>query len=127
MGKCVFSFDKIHIDNQKSDNDHADNDWLSMVWLVNDKIYSKTVPLLKSDGDRVLHTGDVLNPFHDYVVCENTDTVIVTYSISNLGGYDDWEKQAEVAANFTKKIAATVAPIYLEAAAAVLAGVATGG
>jgi len=45
MGKCIFSFDKIEILNQKSDTEHSDNDWLSMAWSINEKVYSKTIPL----------------------------------------------------------------------------------
>ena len=126
MGKCIFSFDKIEILNQKSDTNHSDNDWLCMTWSINDKVYSKNVSLRNIAGTQVLHSGDVLSPFQDYVVCENTDTVIVTYSVINLSGYD-WGKQAEAAADFTRKVADAVAPIYVQAAAAVLGIVLSGG
>src|SRR5215475_4033182 len=101
MGKCIFSFDKIELLNQKSDTNHSDNDWLSMTWSINDKVYSKTISLRNIAGTQVLHSGDVLSPFQDYVVCNNTDTVIVTYSVINLSSYD-WGEQAEAAADFTK-------------------------
>jgi hypothetical protein len=126
MGKCIFSFDKIEILNQKSDTNHSDNDWLCMTWSINDKVYSKPVSLRNIAGTQVLHSGDVLSPFQDYVVCENTDTVIVTYSVINLSSYD-WGKQAEAAADFVKKVADIVAPIYLDAAVVVLGVVSSGG
>ena len=88
MGKCIFSFDKIEILNQKSDTEHSDNDWLSMAWSINEKVYGKTIPLRNIAGSQVLHSGDVLSPFQDYVVCANTDTVIVTYTVMNLSSYD---------------------------------------
>ncbi len=126
MGKSILSLNRIEILNQKSDTEHSDNDWLCMVWSINDQVYSKTVPLLNVTGSQVLHSGDVLRPFQDYVVCKNTDTVIVNYSVINLSSYD-WGKQAEAAAQFTQKVADIVAPIYLEAAVVVLGIVASGG
>ena len=126
MGECVFSFDRIEILNQKSDTEHSDNDWLSMVWTINDQVYSKTIPLVNTAGSQVLHSGDVLHPFQDYVVCQSTDTVIVTYTVINLSSFD-WGEQAAAAAQFTQELAKTIAPIYVEAAVVVLGIVASGG
>ena len=126
MGECVVTWERMALVNQKSDTSHTDNDWLSMIWSINDKVFSKTIPLVNTVGDVVLHTGDILRPYQDFVVCQPTDTVTVVYAVINLGSYD-YSKQAEAAARFTQGVLDTVAPIYLEAAAIVLGVVASGG
>jgi hypothetical protein len=126
MRECVFTFNRIEIVNQKTDTAHSDNDWLSMVWSINDQVYSKTIQLVNVGGSAVLHSGDVLRPFQDYVVCQSTDTVMVVYAVINLSSYDRG-KQAEAAAEITQGILKVVAPIYLQAAAVVLGVAASGG
>jgi len=123
--KCVLSFSQMKLVNQKSDHDHSDNDWLSMVWMINEKVYSKTVPLVNTTGTPVLHTGDVLQPYQDYVLCQSIDTVIVVFTVINLGSYD-FGKQAEAAAKFTQGVLDAVVPIYMKVAASVLTMVSDG-
>src|SRR5947208_3047100 len=110
MGECVLTFKRIEIANQKSDTSHSDNDWMTMVWAINNQVYSKTIPLTNTAGSQVLHTGDLLHPVQDYVICQPTDTVTVVYSIVNLSSFD-FGSQAEAAAKFTQGVVDAVVPI----------------
>jgi hypothetical protein len=48
---------------QKTDDRHADNDWMSVVSNINgEKARIDKFPLLKDNGDCVLHHGDVIPP-----------------------------------------------------------------
>jgi len=126
MPRAYLSFDRFEILNQKTDTKHSDNDWLCMVWTVNDKAYSKTVPLVNQAGSQVLHSGDVLRPFSDYVICDSRDTVTVTYMVINLSAIESWGDQAAKASEFTEQVLRLVAPIYLLAAQVVLGVMAPG-
>lgn len=126
MGKCILRFSELQILNQKSNSHYSDNDWLSIVWGVNEKVVStKTVPLYNRAGSQVLHSGDVIKPYEDYAICEDTDFVTVSYVIVNLGYISDFAEQAEAASRITGKLLEVITPIYLKAGAAALGSVAS--
>jgi len=132
MGTATLSVDQTKILNHKSDAHHADNDWLNLVVAVNNNlVLNQTSQLVnpKFAGQSQLNIfgdGDIANPWGFSVPCADTDTVIASYSIINLSSYD-WDQQVSAAGQFTQKIADVVVPIYLQAAAAVLGLVASGG
>jgi len=121
-GQCFVSFDSFRLLNKMSDTDHSDNDYLCMAWSVNDKVYNKTVALVNQDGSQILDSGNVIKLLSDYVVCANSDHVVMAFSVVNLGAYK-WSEQADKAARFTGEIAAAITPIYLKVAAEVLRNV----
>jgi len=120
MSGCIVNFNHIEIVNQMSDTRHRDNDWMTVAWTVNGlDARTEKFRLTKPDGDFVLKSGDVIAPFSLRIDCGNLDIVQVTYSIINLGS-TDLSDQVKVAGDFAKKIAQTIAEIYLTVAAEVL-------
>ena len=114
MSKCVLSFDDIGILVQKSDDRHSDNDWMSVVWMINGKpVRSDVFPLLKSNGDSVLHHGDVIAPFSLEIPCADTDVVHAAFTIVNLGSYDRSD-QKDVVTKQANKMADVLIDAYAD-------------
>jgi len=132
MGNVTLNVDQTRILNHKGDASHADNDWINLVVTVNNTVaLNQTTPLSnpKFAGQsqvNIFGDNDIANPWGFTVPCQNTDTVVANYSIINLSAYN-LDQQVTTAAQFTQKVADAVLPIYLQAAAAVLGLVASGG
>ena len=110
----VFSMDSVEIRRQKADNDHSDSDWLSITVTVGNPITKniQTLPAkLHHIGGRI-KTGDIIaGPFvTDSFIATDSDVVVVTYLLTNLGS-SDAEEQFAQAVKVTDKVVEIVGPI----------------
>ena len=114
LSPYVFSMDSVEIRRQKADNDHSDSDWLSIIVTVGNPITKnvQTWPAkLHHIGGRI-KTGDIIaGPFvTDSFIATDSDVVVVTYLLTNLGS-SDAEEQFAQAVKVTDKVVGIVGPI----------------
>lgn len=110
-----FSIDSIEVRVHKSDNEHSDSDWLSLVVSIGN-VATKDQPRILEP--KMFHIGDaiksgsvIVGPFKtDVFDAEDTDVVLITYVLTNLGSsrVDD---QGREAVQITNKVVSFAGPI----------------
>jgi hypothetical protein len=114
--KFVFRFDidSLEVLDQKSDNSHSDSDWLTLIVAVGDAATKDTPRTLLS---KTIHVGDVIKggavlagPFStDFFDVKDTDVVVISYLLANLGS-SDIEEQGAQAVKITNKVVSIAGP-----------------
>lgn len=110
-----FSVDSFDILEQKSDNQHSDSDWLSIAVSIGNataKSDPRPLPPAIINIERNIKTGNAIaGPFKsDAFFVQDTDVVIVTLILTNLGS-SRIEDQGREAVKVTNKIVDVAAPI----------------
>jgi hypothetical protein len=100
--------------NQKSDNAHSDSDWLTLVVSIGDPVTKdvRTLPPKTIQIGGNMKAGDrmVGNFATDPFVAMDSDVVVVTYLLMNLGS-SRVEDQVAEAGKVTDKVVQIVGPI----------------
>ena len=113
--RFVFSVDSVEIHTQKADNDHSDSDWLSIIVSIGNAATKDQPRILEP---KLVHIGDVIKsgnvivgPFKtDAFDAEDTDVVLITYVLTNLGS-SRIEDQGREAVQITNKVVSFAGPI----------------
>ena len=120
----VFKVDSVEIIKKKSDDDHNDSDWLSIVVTVGNPI-TKDVQTLPAKLHHIggnIPSGIIILPgtdvaasggddfVSDVFTAGDSDVVVVTYLLTNLGS-SDAEEQFAQAVKVTDKVVQIVGPI----------------
>jgi len=112
--RYVFSVDSLVAKRQKADGDHSDSDWLSIVVTVGDPVTKqvRTLPTKTHHLEGAIKTGDVIagNFATDMFEAADSEVVVITYVIVNLGS-SDAEEQFQQAVQVTNTVVQIVAPI----------------
>jgi hypothetical protein len=112
--RYVFSVDSVEIRRQKADNDHSDSDWLSIVVSIGNPITKniQTLPAKLHHIEGNIKTGNVIAGAFvtDSFIAEDSDVVVITYLLTNLGS-SDAEKQFAQAVKVTDKVVGIIGPI----------------
>ena len=116
QGPRPFRFDinSIDVRTQKADDDHSDSDWLTIIVAVGDAatkdrprtLISKTIHV-----GEVIKSGSVLQgPFKtDFFEVRDTDVVVVSFLLMNLGS-SDIEEQGAQAVKITDEVVGIAGP-----------------
>jgi hypothetical protein len=110
-----FSVDSFDILEQKSDNEHSDSDWLSIAVSIGNaaaKSDPRPLPPTVINIERNIKTGNkIAGPFKsDAFFLQDTDVVIVTLVLTNLGS-SRIEDQGREAVKVTNKVIDIAGPI----------------
>ena len=110
----VFRVDSVEVKNQKADNDHSDSDWLTLVLSIVDPV-TKNVQTLPGKTIHIegnIKTGNVIagDFATDSFIAKDSDLVIITYLLMNLGSSRIVDQVAE-AGKVTDKVVQIVGPI----------------
>lgn len=110
-----FSIDSIEVRVHKSDNEHSDSDWLSLVVSIGNAATKDQPRILEPKmfhiGDAIKSGSVIVGPFKtDVFDAEDTDVVLITYVLTNLGSsrVDD---QGREAVQITNKVVSFAGPI----------------
>jgi hypothetical protein len=116
QGPRPFRFDinSIDVRTQKADNDHSDSDWLTIIIAVGDAVTKDRPRTLIS---KTIHVGEVIKngsvlrgPFRtDFFEVRDTDVVVVSFLLMNLGS-SDIEEQGAQAVKITDKVVGIAGP-----------------
>jgi hypothetical protein len=110
----VFMVDSVEIKNQKADNDHSDSDWLTMIVSIGDPVTKnvQTLPPKTIHIEGNIKTGNVINGNFatDSFIAKDSDVVIITYLLMNLGS-SRIEDQVAQAGKVTDQVVQIVGPI----------------
>lgn len=121
-----FTIDSMTARRHKADGNHSDSDWLTIIVSIGDaatKTQPRVLPPKTFQLGGAIKDGDVLHgPFAtDDFVAEDTDAVIITYVVTNLGSTDA-EDQGKQAAEVTDKLVLIATPIAADGIGTFVAG-----
>jgi hypothetical protein len=110
----VFRVDSVEVKKQKADDDHSDSDWLTLTVSIGDPVTKnvQTLPPKTIHIEGNIKTGNIIagdfatDPF----IAKDSDVVIVTYLLMNLGS-SRLEDQVAQAGKITDKVVQFVGPI----------------
>jgi hypothetical protein len=108
-----FDINSIEVHTQKSDHDHSDSDWLTIMVAIGDAA-TKDMRTLTS---KTIHVGEVIKSGAvltgafkgDFFDAKDTDLVVVSYLLMNLGS-SDIEEQGAQAVKITNKVVSIAGP-----------------
>ena len=120
----IFKVDSLEIIKKKADGDHNDSDWLSIVVTIGNPITKdiRTLPAKLHHIGGNIPSGILISPATDVAASAgrdfvsdsftagDSDVVVVTYVLTNLGSSDS-EEQVAQAIKVTDKVVQIVGPI----------------